>query len=523
MTVLLEVWREAGRHTPMAEVVQRITPVLAKEMGLDALLVRRLEVERQRLDTIAIGVCGRERVPSLGRTSLTAPEVEELVVWGRAHGVARRAEGTPASLAFPLQTEGDVLISALMDGELTIGCAIALAPAGSFGPAQREVWSALREPLSAALRNDLQRQEIARYRSALEADKQALLSRLDRQEIADAIVGADGGLRTVMDRVAQVAETDVPVLLLGETGTGKEVIARELHRRSSRAKGPVVRVNCGAVPPGLIDSELFGHERGSFTGAVNDRAGWFERADGGTLFLDEIGELPPEAQVRLLRVLQDGTFERVGGRRSRTADVRVIAATHRDLHTMIQDRQFREDLWYRISVFPIRIPPLRERPGDIPALAQHLAWRAGKRLGGTPLAPTPADLDLLVEYAWPGNVRELAAVIERAVLLGGGHRLEVAAALGAPSPRDAALLPDEPARVAEEFPSLDLAMRRHVEAALRRTGGRIEGEAGAAALLRINPHTLRARMRKLGLDWSQYRASRSRPILQAVAPSADRS
>src|SRR5690606_14081354 len=206
-------------------------------------------------------------------------------------------------------------------------------------------------PFAALLRANLERHELTRLRAALEEEKRALLSKLDRQEITGAIVGADGGLRGVVDRVAQVAATDVPVLLLGETGTGKEVIAREIHRQSARSDGPVVKVNCGAIPAGLIDSELFGHEGGSFTGAAQDRAGWFERADGGTLFLDEIGELPLDAQVRLLRVLQDGTFERVGGRRTHSVDVRIVAATHRDLHGMIEHGRFREDLWYRISVF----------------------------------------------------------------------------------------------------------------------------------------------------------------------------
>ena len=510
MNLLLEVWREVGCRTGLAEMVERVTPLLAKAMGVDALMIRRLEPERQRLDTIAVGVNAGSPVPEDDDVVLTASQVEALVAWGRTRGVMHGAGGEIGSLTTPRGWGGDVLIASLLDGSAVIGCAVALRASGSFGPEARGLWSELREPFAAALRSERQRQEIERYREALEADKQALLSRLDRQEIADAVVGAAGGLREVMDRVSQVADTDVPVLLLGETGTGKEVIAREIHRRSSRSKGPVVRVNCGAIPPGLIDSELFGHERGSFTGAVRDRAGWFERADGGTLFLDEIGELPPEAQVRLLRVLQDGTFERVGARRTHRVDVRIVAATHRDLQTMVQDGRFREDLWYRISVFPIRLPPLRERPGDIPELAEHFAWRAGKRLGGVPLAPSPADLDLLIAYPWPGNVRELAAVIERAVILGGGRRLEIAAALGFPAdtrPR-APAGGAPPAGPEEPFPTLDEAMRRHIEAALRRTRGRIEGAAGAAALLGINPHTLRSRMRKLGLDWTKFRTAR---------------
>ena len=232
----------------------------------------------------------------------------------------------------------------------------------------------------------------------------------------DAIVGADAGLREVMRQVEQVARTESPVLLLGETGSGKDVVARSIHRRSTRADGPILRVNCGAIAPDLIDSELFGHERGSFTGASALRRGWFERADGGTLFLDEIGELPLAAQVRLLRVLQDGTFERVGGQEELRTDVRVIAATHRDLAAMVRLGRFREDLWYRIHVFAIRLPPLRQRRGDIADLAAYFADRAGRRLGAEKLAVTAADLVLLQGYDWPGNVRELQNEIQRLVI-----------------------------------------------------------------------------------------------------------
>ena len=321
----------------------------------------------------------------------------------------------------------------------------------------------------------------------------------------DPIVGAEAGLAPVMERVGLVAALDVPVLVLGETGSGKEVVARAIHARSQRAAGPFLRVNCGAIPPGLIDSELFGHERGSFTGALAERRGWFERADRGTLFLDEIGELPLEAQVRLLRVLQDHTLERVGGHRTVSVDVRIVAATHRDLRELIAQGRFREDLWYRIAVFPIDLPPLRDRAEDLPALANHFALRAAARFGMPPRIPTPKDLDLLVAYPWPGNVRELIAVIERAVILGNGARLDVAKALGA-APSAPAGAPSAPAGADDAFATLDQAVARHIETALTRTRGRIEGRSGAAALLGVNPHTLRARMRKLGLDWQRFRA-----------------
>jgi hydrogenase-4 transcriptional activator len=313
------------------------------------------------------------------------------------------------------------------------------------------------------------------------------------------LIGADAGLRDVMAQVEQVAPTDTPVLLLGETGSGKDVVARSIHRRSSRATGPILRVNCGAIAPGLIDSELFGHERGSFTGAAAQRRGWFERADGGTLFLDEIAELPHAAQVRLLRVLQDGMFERVGGAEALHVDVRVIAATHRDLASQVRAGAFREDLWYRIHVFAIRLPPLRERRADIPTLAAHFAARSGARLGAAHLAVTPADAALLESYDWPGNVRELAAVIERAAILGGGVRLEIARALG--------IRGETPVtRSVDAFPTLDDAMRDHIERALVRARGKIEGDGGAARLLGIHANTLRSRMHKLGVQWDRFRA-----------------
>jgi hydrogenase-4 transcriptional activator len=372
----------------------------------------------------------------------------------------------------------------------------------------------LLEPFAAALENDSRLREMQSLREALEADKQALLSRLDRQDITDSIVGAETGLRPVMERVEQVAASDVPVLILGETGSGKEVIARAIHHRSRRASGPILRVNCGAIPAELIDSELFGHERGSFTGAAATRNGWFERADGGTLFLDEIGELSLAAQVRMLRVLQDGSFERVGGHTPITVDVRLVAATNADLPALIAQGKFREDLWYRINVFPIHLPPLRQRPADIPAFAAHFAARAGKRLGGRALVPTPRDIALLSAYAWPGNVRELAAVIERAVILGNGRRLEIAQALGTPASVEAPNLvpvaddwspPLQGSRESGAIASLEEAMRQHIESTLTTTLGRVEGPFGAARLLGINPHTLRSRMRKLGVDWRRFR------------------
>ncbi|MBX3219326.1 MAG: sigma-54-dependent Fis family transcriptional regulator [Labilithrix sp.] len=327
----------------------------------------------------------------------------------------------------------------------------------------------------------------------------------------DVVVGAGAGLAAVVSRIEQVAPTDVPVLLEGETGSGKELLARLLHTRSQRAGGPMIRVNCGAIPAELIDSELFGHERGSFTGATGTRLGWFERADGGTLFLDEVAELPLAAQVRLLRVLQEGTFTRVGGTKDLRVSVRVVTATHRDLRAMCDEGSFRSDLWYRIGVFTVQIPPLRDRPEDIAPLATHFARKSGISLTGVPLAPTSSELDALREYSWPGNVRELAAVVERAAILGGGRRLEITAALGDARPRSsthlAAAPPAQPpAPPVDRLATLDEAMRAHIVRALALVRGRIEGQGGTADLLGVNPHTLRGKMRRLGIDWSAYRS-----------------
>jgi transcriptional regulator with GAF, ATPase, and Fis domain len=285
------------------------------------------------------------------------------------------------------------------------------------------------------------------------------------------------------------------VLLLGETGVGKEVVARVLHRYSARAEGPFLPVNCGAIPEMLIDSELFGHERGAFTGATAQKRGFFERASGGTIFLDEIGELPPASQTRLLRVLQDHTFERVGGGTTMKADIRIVAATHRDLEAMVRDGTFREDLWFRLSVFPIRIPPLRERRGDIPALVAHFVERKCKELGMAKLPElAPNAVDLLTAYHWPGNVRELQNVIERALIVSQGAPLSFASLLS-PAPAAVRVTASAPLQLV----SLAQATNDHIRRVLEAVDGRVEGPGGAAEILDVHPSTLRHSMRRLGI------------------------
>ena len=346
----------------------------------------------------------------------------------------------------------------------------------------------------------------ARHRPAAERVPSEHLIVGDSRAGDERLIGGDTGLAAVMTRARVVARSGAPVLLFGETGTGKEIIARAIHEHSAFRDGRFHRVNCGAIAPELIDSELFGHEQGAFTGAVARRKGWFEQADGGTLFLDEVGELAPAAQVRLLRVVQDGEVVRVGGERPIHVKVRIVAATHRDLPAMVAQQTFREDLYYRLSVFPIVIPPLRDRPGDIRTFAEYFAERAANRFGLRHVPVSGEDVRVLADYRWPGNVREMAAVMDRAVLVGQGRSLDIAAALGQGAARvDLASTVPAGRPASAPIEPLDVVVRRHVEAALEAAHGRVEGPLGAARMLRINPHTLRARMRKLGIDWRGFR------------------
>jgi transcriptional regulator with GAF, ATPase, and Fis domain len=512
--LLLDVWREACRHIEIEHFVRTLAALLTRELPLGALAIVRFDGPTDALELSAMAGGGASR-RSGARRELRGSERRAFERWVGRGEIASDPRVTPLSFLRPFldDEDGQWWAGPLATEHGTRGAVVLGARSGEgFATSDQVLVEAMLEPLSVALENDGRLRELSALREAAEADKRSALSRLGREELVDAVVGADGGLAAVLDRVSLVARSDIPVLILGETGSGKEIIARAIHERSGRASGPFIRVNCGAIPPELIDSELFGHERGAFTGASAMRRGWFERADEGTLLLDEIGEMPQAAQVRLLRVLQEGRFERVGGEEPLRVSVRVIAATHRDLPGLVQTGKFREDLWYRIAGFPIVLPPLRERKQDIAALVDHFARRAARRFGLRPRAATLDDLALLAAYNWPGNVRELATVIDRAAILGEGERLDIAKALGAPVVvRDVAAPSLVPAAALAAVADggvrpLQEAMRSHIEAALVATRGRIEGARGAAAVLGINPHTLRARMRKLGVDWARFRA-----------------
>jgi Nif-specific regulatory protein len=332
--------------------------------------------------------------------------------------------------------------------------------------------------------------EVERLKNRLQAENAYLQEELTTTHHGGEIIGHSHALQEVLRRVAQVAPTDATVLIQGETGTGKELIARAIHQRSRYRDRPLVKVNCATLPAGLVESELFGHEKGAFTGAVARKIGRFELADGGTIFLDEIGELPLEVQAKLLRVLQEGEFERVGGAHTLTVAVRVIAATNRDLATAVEAGSFRADLFYRLNVFPLTLPPLRERPEDIPLLVECFLAGMAQKLGRALTGLSDASLARVRRYAWPGNVRELQNVLERAAILARGPIVEIDEALEPRLPSG-----DHPAPAT----SLQEVEREHIRRVLTDTHGIIEGPRGAARILGLHPNTLRFRLQKLGI------------------------
>jgi PAS domain S-box-containing protein len=341
--------------------------------------------------------------------------------------------------------------------------------------------------------------EIKVLRDQLYKENLALKEEIDRSSMFEEIVGASPALRAVLSRVAKVAPTDSTVLLTGETGTGKELIARAIHKRSPRASRAFVGVNCAAIPRDLIASELFGHEKGAFTGAIQRRLGRFELAEGGTIFLDEIGEIPAETQIALLRVLQEREFERVGGNLPIRSDVRVIAATNRDLEAAIVASTFRGDLFYRLNVFPIDIPPLRERRGDIPMLAEYFIDRYAKKAGKSIRCVNKKSLDLLQSYPWPGNIRELQNVIERSVIVCETENFSVDESWLSRKPPATQLKSQLPQR----FTARDKEM---IEAALRESKGQVFGPSGAAAKLGIPPSTLESKIRSMSINKYRFKA-----------------
>ncbi len=402
-----------------------------------------------------------------------------------------------------LQAAGAALLHMVLETEGRPLCSLMVVAKGKhrFSDRDARLLSLLKEPFSVAMSNALKHREVLHFQELLADDNRFLQHQLLRLS-GDQIIGADFGLKNVMEKVRQVAAHDSPVLLFGETGTGKDVLANAIHYSSARRDAPFIAVNCGAIPENLMDSELFGHEKGAFTGALARKRGRFERANTGTIFLDEIGDLPPQAQVRMLRVLQNREIERLGGTQRIPLDIRVVAATNKNLEEMIAARQFRQDLWFRLNVFPIQIPPLRERKEDLPALLRHFIAKKAAELK-LPNVPgiAPGAMDSLVAYAWPGNVREMENLVERALIINPKAPLTFTE-VGLPA------RPTDPTRLFAGqggVPSFDDMVSGYIERVLEATNGKIHGPGGAAEAMAINPSTLRSKIRKLGIRYMRTR------------------
>lgn len=466
-------------------------------------------------EQLALATASTESGSLLNVSVSVPPEARKFLgIPGSQSQVVERAEGyAPARPWISkglLDKDSSLLSIRLIVGTDIVGAVIFLAQgSGRFSQEHAGLISLLREPFAIAMSNSLRYKELLELKELLAEDNRFLHSEL-RQIAGEEIIGADFGLRGVMEMVRQVAPLSSPVLLSGETGTGKEVIAGAVHNLSPRKDGPFITVNCGAIPESLMDSELFGHEKGAFTGAISRKRGRFERAHGGTIFLDEVGELQLEAQVRLLRVLQEKEIERVGGTEPIKVDIRVIAATNSDLEVMIRDRKFREDLYFRLKVFPIAIPPLRDRKGDISSLVQHFMQKKSREMGLVDMPTLEAGaLARLMAYPWPGNVRELENAVERALILSRGEPLafgDLQAPVKSEAPFESGVSPRLHVGIqSEDSLALDEIVSQHIRQVLEMTGGRVGGERGAAHLLGINPSTLRKRMRKLGIPFGRQR------------------
>lgn len=444
-------------------------------------------------DTLRFFAVGPEPRKRLGKES-TLPMQGSISGWVVEHGKPRLRtdlaaerepfeelffqEGMRSYLSVPLSIRRRVI------GALNLG---SFQP-GQYAPGDLELLSGIAEPISQAVNNALSYAEIERLKDELHAENISLRDEIRTEHHFYEMIGESDAIRRVLRAVEKVAPTGSTVLLRGETGTGKELLARAIHQYSPRGQRTLFKVNCSALSESLVLSELFGHERGAFTGAIERKLGRFELADGSTLFLDEIGELSPEVQAKLLRVLQDGQLERVGGTKTIHVDVRVIAATNRNLDQAMREGKFRTDLFFRLNVFPIEVPPLRERKEDIEELTLFFLKKYAAKTNKRFEKISQATLDRLIHYDWPGNVRELENVVERGVILCDGAFFQL---------DERAIFAGGPPRQPDSFASIQEMEKRHILEALRRAGGRVYGARGAAQLLGLKPSTLQSRMKKL--------------------------
>jgi formate hydrogenlyase transcriptional activator len=497
LDLLLDVTNAVVTQLDTREVFRAVAPALRRCCSADVAALSLFDEEagvlRHHVCDAPEDFCASSDVPMMSESTLEGSASGHVFKTGKPRVFSDsdldgfpesafiRARGIRSACVVPLATAHGVL------GTLNLGA----FSDDAFSPDQFPMLTRVAGQIAIAVRNAFSYQRIEELNAQLAQEKLYLEAEIRSDYQFEEIIGRSKALGRVLREIQTVAPTDSTVLIFGETGSGKELVARAIHQLSTRVDHAFVKLNCAAIPTGLLESELFGHEKGAFTGAINQRIGRFELANRGTVFLDEVGEIPLELQPKLLRVLQEREFERLGSTRTLRTDARLIAATNRDLGALVNEHKFRQDLFYRLNVFPITVPPLRERREDIPMLVRHFAQQFARRMKKNVENISADTMDALTRYDWPGNIRELQNLIERAVILSTGPTLHVpVAALNGrrvmPSP-------------VNEAETLEDADRRHIVAALERTNWVIAGPSGAAARLGIKRSTLQFRMRKLGI------------------------
>ncbi|MFB6265375.1 MAG: sigma 54-interacting transcriptional regulator [Bradymonadaceae bacterium] len=499
------IWREVSQSASSLEVAQGVSDLLAEYLAHERFILARLDLEQERV----VIVESIDRGDDIASEEATAWRIgvgegfDELVDWCRQPRtvVGRVADiGDAFARVCPWDPSDRALVVTLQRDDEEIGFAATRLSGEQSAEDEdgEDAFEEISEPLSAALSYEHGFGDAAAATAERPEVRREHYQRVKRRELTDIIMDARTGLGDVAEWVRSVAPSSEPILLIGETGTGKEVVARTVHKNSEFSDGPMVRVNCGALTGGIVDTKLFGTVEEDFTPATRQE-GWLERARGGTLFLDEIDQLPRSAQEKLAEWIETGKLERPDAEETYSPDVRLVAGNHRDVEEV---EDFDPKLAELLSTFPIHIPPLRARPEDIPALATQFAERVGRRMGGAPLTPSPEDIELLVDYDWPGNIRELRSVIERAAIIGNGKELHIRRALGTPGSHEEAGAVEEDA---DGVGTLDEAVRDHLIKALRSTGGQVAGDGGAADLLDVHPSTLRSKLKRHDLDPADYR------------------
>ena len=520
--LILDVAKAASSHLELTEVLESLIVALKPTIRFDAIDVFVIEGDYVRLHSLHVERVGRrpgesvESVVARAASSVNLPVKPVLKQRLSEHHVSEVASSRKPYVCTDLEFQkrfpederllqygvrSYVSLPLLKRGELLGAVDFISFEKRSFDRGEVQLLQDVSEIVSIAVSNALAFEEIKALKEQLQAENRILQDEIVQRSIFEEIVGSSQSLRNVLSVIDRVAPTDSTVLITGETGTGKELIAHAIHRRSPRAGRALVKVNCAALPAELIASELFGHEKGAFTGALQQRIGRFETANGGTIFLDEIGELTPEMQIALLRVLQEKEFERVGGNRTIQADVRVITATNRDLQRQVSEGHFRADLYYRLNVFPIHAPALRERIDDIPILVDYFVSRFATRMGKRIRQIDRRTLDALERYSWPGNIRELQNVIERGVILADSEVFRLEPGTVPEDSQNSLERPDP------ESPNTREQQKAQIEAVLRETRGRIAGPDGAAARLGIPASTLESRIKTLKVNKHLFRGN----------------